>query len=149
MSIDKWDIRFMELADHISTWSKDRNTKVGTVIVNNEKRIISTGFNGLPIGADDLIESRFEKENKYFYTEHAERNALYSALAIGASTKNAIIYVVLFPCADCARGIIQSGIKRVVCKNKPDFNNEKWGKSWRITNELFIECGIKLEFINE
>ena len=146
MNSEKWDLKFIELAKHISGWSKDKNTKVGAVIVNDSNRIISTGYNGFVIGANDSIESRYEKDKKYLYTEHAERNAIYSAAEKGDSTRNATIYMQLYPCVDCARAIIQSGIKRVVC-TKPDFNNEKWGESWRIAEELFNECGIEVKYV--
>lgn len=146
MRSDKWDLKFIELAKHISGWSKDTSTKVGAVIVNDSNRIISTGYNGFVIGADDSIESRYEKNKKYLYTEHAERNAIYSAAEKGDSTRNATIYMQLYPCVDCARAIIQSGIKRVVC-TKPDFNNEKWGESWRIAEELFNECKIEVKYV--
>jgi dCMP deaminase len=146
MSTEKWDLKFIELAKHISGWSKDTSTKVGAVIVNDSNRIISTGYNGFVIGCDDSIKSRYEKDKKYLYTEHAERNAIYSAAEKGDSTRNATIYMQLYPCVDCARAIIQSGIKRVVC-TKPDFNNEKWGESWRIAEELFNECGIEVKYV--
>ena len=146
MSTEKWDLKFIELAKHISGWSKDKNTKVGAVIVNDSNRIISTGYNGFVIGCNDSIESRYEKDKKYLYTEHAERNAIYSAAEKGDSTRNATIYMQLYPCVDCARAIIQSGIKRVVC-TKPDFNSEKWGESWRIAKELFNECGIEVKYV--
>lgn len=146
MSTEKWDLKFFDLSIYISKWSKDINTKVGAVIVNDSNRIISTGYNGFVIGCDDSIEERYSKEKKYFYTEHAERNAIYSAAEKGDSTRNSTIYVQLYPCVDCARAIIQSGIKKVVC-NKPDFNNEKWGESWRISDELFNECGIEVKYI--
>ena len=146
MSTEKWDLKFIELAKHISGWSKDKTTKVGAVIVNDSNRIISTGYNGFVIGCDDSVESRYEKDKKYLYTEHAERNAIYSAAEKGDSTRNATIYMQLYPCVDCARAIIQSGIKRVVC-TKPDFNNERWGESWRIAEELFNECGIEVKYV--
>jgi dCMP deaminase len=144
--MNNWDKKFIELAEHISNWSKDKHTKVGAVITNNSNRIISTGYNGMPIGANDLIESRYEREdqNKYFYFEHAERNAIYSAADKGDSTRDSIIYISnLYPCVDCARAIIQSGIKKVVC-TKPDFNHEKWSKSWTIAKELFEECRVEV-----
>lgn len=146
MGIEKWDLKFIELANYIATWSKDNSTKVGSVIVDDSNRIVSTGYNGMPIGFDDSVKSRYEKPQKYFYFEHSERNAIYSCAYAGKSTKNTTIYVQYYPCADCARAIIQSGIKRVVC-TKPDFNNEKWGESWRIADELFNECGIEVKYI--
>ena len=146
MSTEKWDLKFIELAKHISGWSKDKTTKVGAVIFYDSNRIISTFYNGFVIGCDDSVESRYEKDKKYLYTEHAERNAIYSAAEKGDSTRNATIYMQLYPCVDCARAIIQSGIKRVVC-TKPDFNNERWGESWRIAEELFNECGIEVKYV--
>jgi len=148
MSISKWDIKFINLATEISKWSKDTSTKVGCVIVDDTNRIISTGYNGIPIGCDDSVESRYEKHRKLFYFEHSERNALYSCAYMGKSTKNATIYVQFYPCADCARAIIQCGIKRVVTY-KPDFNHERWGESWKVADELFNEVGIEVEFINK
>ena len=98
----------------------------------------------MPIGADDSILSRYSRENKYFYFEHAERNAIYSAADKGDSTRDSTIYINnLYPCADCARAIIQARIKRVVC-SKPVFDHERWGKSWTVANELFVECGVEV-----
>lgn len=145
---ENWDNKFIELAKYIATWSKDTHTKVGAVIVNDSNRIISTGYNGMPIGANDLIKERYEKNKKYFYFEHAERNAIYSAAEKGDSTRNSTIYTQLYPCADCARAIIQAGIKRIVC-TKPDFNNVKWGESWMIADELFKECGVHVDYIEK
>lgn len=149
MKTDKWDLKFIELARHISGWSKDKNTKVGAILVNDSNRIISTGYNGFVIGCDDSIESRYEKNYKLFYTEHAERNCIYAAAEMGNSTRNSTMYIILYPCADCSRAIIQAGVKRVVCENKPDFNNERWGKSWKISEELFNECNVQVKFINK
>jgi dCMP deaminase len=138
----------MLLATHISDWSKDKNTKVGAVIVNSSNRIVSTGYNGMVIGANDDLDNRHLKENKYFYFEHAERNAIYSVAAKGDSTKDTTIYVTHYPCADCARGIIQSGIKRVVYGKEPDFSHMTWGKSWSVAAELFQECNIITQFMD-
>ena len=146
--MNNWDKKYIDLAKHIATWSKDNSTKVGAVIVSEENRIISTGYNGMPIGANDSIESRYEKKMKYYFFEHAERNAIYSCANSGVSTKNATIYVQYYPCADCARAIIQSGIKRLVCCSKPDFNHPKWGESWKVADELFNECHVNVEHIN-
>jgi deoxycytidylate deaminase len=95
--------------------SKDPRTKVGAVIVNQESRqIISSGYNGPPRGwpDSDLNDSWWsQKENKKLLCEHAERNAIYNAARLGMKTENCDIYVTLAPCHDCARGIIQAGIK--------------------------------------
>lgn len=114
----KWDARFLEIAHVISTWSKDKSTKVGCVIVDAGNRIIATGYNGLPRRLDDDPEEfpeRHDRERqKYAFYEHGERNALYQAAALGTAVAGCTMYITMSPCADCARGIIQSGISRVV-----------------------------------
>ena len=116
MFSDKWHNRFMEMAELIATWSKDASTKVGAVVVGENKEIRSTGYNGMVRGIDDNIPERSERPIKYDFFEHAERNAVYNACLIGASLKGCVIYVTAMPCPDCARAIIQSGIKMVVTK---------------------------------
>lgn len=140
-----WDRRFFELSKNIAEWSKDRSTKVGAVIVK-DNRIISTGYNGFPEGANDTIDHRHDRPLKYKWTEHAERNAIYIAARKGDSTLGATIYLQWYPCVDCARAIIQSGIVRVVC-TKPDFNDERWGADFRITDEMFLECNINVDYM--
>ena len=143
-----WNKRFMELATFVSKWSKDKSTGTGAIICDDDKRIISIGYNGFPSGCNDEIESRHERPAKYQYTEHAERNSIYNAARIGAKTKDATIYVMWFPCTDCARAIIQSGIKKLVCK-RPDFYDERWGQSFIAANEMLIECKIEIEFVED
>lgn len=139
-----WDKRFMELAKHVSTWSKDTNTKLGAVIVDDEHTILSIGYNGLCRGAEDNIQERYERPQKYLYTEHAERNAIYNAVRSGVSLKGSTIYVPMFPCVDCARGIINSGIKKIV-SYEPNFNDERWGESFKVSYEMLKECGVKID----
>lgn len=98
--------------------SKDPRTKVGAAIVNQESRqLISSGYNGPPRGWNDkdLDDPWWQKkENKTILCEHAERNAIYNAARLGMKTENCDIYVTLAPCHDCARAIIQAGIKNVM-----------------------------------
>jgi len=143
--MSNWDKKFFELSQYIASWSKDRSTKVGSVIVNDNHVIVSIGYNGFPIGFNDDVDERHERPIKYKYTEHAERNAIYNAAKIGISTKDCTIYVSLFPCADCARAIIQSGIKKIVCI-EPDWNHDVWGTDFKISKEMFNECGVEILF---
>lgn len=143
-----WDKRFMELAKHIATWSKDTNTKLGAVIVDDDHTILSVGYNGFPRNADDSIVERYERPAKYLFTEHAERNAIYNAVRSGISLKGSTIYVPMFPCVDCARGIINSGIKTVV-SYEPEFNHKRWGESFKASYELFNECGITVKIFSK
>lgn len=144
--MEKWDQRFMLLASHIATWSKDRSTKVGAVIVGPSREIRSTGYNGFPSGVDDDVPERHERPAKYAWSEHAERNALYFASAIGVSVAGCTLYSTAFPCADCARGILRSGLARVVAPTAPEPIGVPgdWRESCRIARTMFCEAGVVL-----
>lgn len=140
----EWDIRFFKLADYLSTWSKDKSTKVGCVIVGFNNEILSTGYNGLA----RLIlekEERVSGADKYDWMEHAERNAIYNAVRRGISIENCRIYINWFPCSDCARAIIQSGIKEIIT-TKPDLNHERWGLKFKIALEMLQEANILIRY---
>ena len=141
-----WNKRFIELSKHIATWSKDINTVTGAVIADKDHRIVSVGYNGFPSGCDDSCKERYERPLKYMYTEHAERNAIYNAARIGVSTKDCTLYVMWFPCADCARAIIQSGITKLVCK-EPDLELPKWGEHFKIALEMLKEAKVEINYI--
>lgn len=143
-----WDKRFMNLARHVAEWSKDRNTKVGAVIVDSDNTILSVGYNGFTRGMDDEIDSRHERPAKYLYTEHAERNAIYNAVRSGVCLKNSKIYLPWFPCTDCARAIINSGIKTVVA-TEADYDMEKWGGLFKVSYEMLSECGVKIQWYSD
>ena len=146
MFSDKWHKRFMEVAELVSTWSKDPSTKVGAIVVGPDREIRSTGYNGLVRGVDDNKPERLERPTKYDFFEHAERNAVYNACLIGASLKGCVIYVTSMPCPDCARAIIQSGIKMVVTY-KPEIDENAPQNTWRdklvFSEEMFKEAGIE------
>ena len=99
----KWDVRFLLLAQHISSWSKDPSTKVGCVVVGADREIRSTGFNGFPRGIDDSIERLEDREEKYPLICHAEENAIMHAARVGVSLKGCTAYVTWPPCTRCAR----------------------------------------------
>lgn len=111
-----WDEYFMGIALFTAGRSKDPNTNVGACIVSDENKILSLGYNGMPIGCSD-DEYPWEREGtmldtKYAYVCHAEMNAILNYC--GGSLKNSKIYVTLFPCNECAKAIIQKGIKEVI-----------------------------------
>jgi len=145
MITPKWDTRFMGLAKLVATWSKDRNTGVGSVIVNDDKKVLSLGFNGFARGINDDIEERHQSPLKFHYTEHAEANAINES---EVSLKGGTLYCTFFPCSDCSRSIIQRGIKRVVAP-KPDFKDKRWGEGHKISKEMFIEAGLEVSFYKE
>lgn len=144
MSKVNWDKRFLDLAEYISKWSKDRSRGVGAVIVNSDKRVISFGYNGFPSGVDDDVDERHERPVKYDWTIHAEMNAIINAARLGVSTNGATIYLNLFPCARCAGDLINSGIKKVVVSKKPNFDDEKYGNEFRNSREKLIEADVDI-----
>ena len=109
-----WDEYFMGIATLSALRSKDPNTQVGACIVSPEHKILSMGYNGFPIGCsdDEFTWSREGEDNKYLYTTHSELNAILNYR--GGSLDGTTIYVTLFPCNECAKAIIQSGIREVV-----------------------------------
>lgn len=113
-----WDEYFMGVAILSSMRSKDPNTQVGACIVSENHKILSMGYNGFPTGClDDEFPWAREGdplESKYFYTTHSELNAILNYR--GGSLEGATIYVTLFPCNECAKAIIQAGIKTVIYK---------------------------------
>ena len=142
---EKWDKRFMDLAKQVATWSKDRSTGVGAVIVNDNKKVLSIGFNGFPRGVNDDIEERHIRPEKNLYVVHAERNALDEA---ETSLVGATIYCTFFTCATCAHGIIQKGLKRVVAP-EPDWEAERYSESQKAAMKMYNEVGIQVTFYKE
>ena len=141
--MNKWSERFMELAEHVAEWSKDPSTKVGCVIVDKQNRVVSLGFNGFPRGIKDLPARYQNKETKYLFVAHAERNALDNA---PLSVEGCTLYSPLLPCNECAKSIIQKGIKKVV-SYKP--TEDRQHLNWEITKQMFLEAEIQLYLINK
>lgn len=137
--LSKWDERFMELAMHVADWSKDPSTRVGSVIVAPDRRIVSLGYNGFPRGVTDSEERLNDRPTKYAFVAHAERNALDNA---DISMRGCTLYVTLQPCADCTKSIIQKGITKLVCavdKKKTDHYNTFINYSLVMLNEAGVE----------
>lgn len=141
----KWDNRFFSMCELVASWSEDPSRKVGCVIVESANVVIATGYNGLPRGIDHSDPIRFNKNTgeKYIWFEHAERNAIFNAARVGVAIKGAVLYCSLFPCAHCARAIIQSGISEVRTFAY-DESDPKFGKEFPITETMFKESGVKL-----
>jgi dCMP deaminase len=141
-----WTEYFLGIAEQVKLKSKDQSTQIGAVIVGIDNEILSTGYNSFPRGMDDSKIERQERPEKYFWFEHAERNAIYNAARIGVSLKNSTIYLTSgLPCMDCARGIVNSGIKIVWCKKEcTTKNKEKWEESQMKSFQLLNECGIQV-----
>ena len=145
----KWDHRFMRLAREISTWSKDPSTRIGAVVVNEERRILATGYNGFPRGIADTNERLNDREQKYPRIIHAEMNALMNALYSGVSVKGATIYVYGLPvCSECTKSVIQAGISRVVI-TYPELAPEKWQTQWNeLSWPMYNEANVSVTAMN-
>lgn len=138
---DKWDLRFLDLAKLVSSWSKDPSTKVGAVIVDEQNIIVSVGFNGFPRGIEDNDRLN-HRDTKYAVIVHAENNALMFAKR---PLDNCTLYTYPFmPCPKCAGMIIQSGIKRIV-SYKNTICRHRWENDFIISRELFKEAGLILQ----
>lgn len=143
----KWDKRYLELAELFAGWSKDPSTKVGAVAVGSYGQILSQGFNGFPRGINDFGYRLSDRKTKYDLTAHAEMNCIYNATINGVSLDKATLYVYGLPiCHECAKAIIQVGIKRVVM---PEYFHvdPKWQVSFQKTRTMFEECDIRMDFV--
>ena len=137
-----WDEYFMGIAILSSMRSKDPNTQVGACIVNRSNKIMSVGYNGLPIGCDDDTfpwerSGNSSLQTKYPFVCHAELNAILNHA--GGSLADCKIYVALFPCNECAKAIIQSGIKEVI------YLSDKYAESESTiaSKKMFDAAGVK------
>lgn len=141
MSI-RWDARFLALAREVSTWSKDPRHQIGAVAVSPKGQVLSQGYNGFPRGIDDSM-SRYRDSNvKKLFVVHAEQNVIYNATYTGVSLDGATLYIAgLPPCHECAKGIIQTGIRRVVLDND---QAGSWEASWNQSKAMFEEVGIEV-----
>jgi dCMP deaminase len=141
----KWVARFTNLAEEISTWSKDPSSQVGAVIVRPDRTIASIGFNGFPRGVEDSPERIANRDTKLLYTIHAEMNAILSAKE---PLNGYSLFVWPFqPCAHCAASIIQAGIKDVYCPFNAHLDSyERWKDSFQAALQMFDEAEVRVIF---
>lgn len=144
-----WDEYFMGIAKLTSGRSKDPNTQVGACIVSSDNRVLSTGYNGAPNNFDDdnfpWNRTGNPLETKYMYVCHAEENAIDNFRGYKKEFEGARIYVDLFPCNECAKKIIQNGIKEVIYLS----DKYKDTDSTKAAKLLFDTCGVKYRQLDE
>ena len=143
---NKWKGRYLKLAREIAGWSKDPSTKIGCVIIGSKGQVLAQGYNGFPRGIQDTPERYADRPTKYKYVVHAEMNAIYNASYSGVSLDGSVLFVHGLPvCSECAKGIIQVGIKNIVMpwQEIP----ATWQDSWNLTQQMFKEAGITWEFV--
>lgn len=129
----------IKLAEIVAQWSPDPSRKTGCVIIRNAQDVGFGSCNQFPKG----VTPRLERPAKYTFIEHAERNAIYLAAKNGYKTEGATIYVNWFPCAECARAIVQSGIKKLV-GYEPDWSEERYG--FKDARTILEEGGVEIVF---
>jgi dCMP deaminase len=137
-----WDEYFMGMAVLSGLRSKDPSTKVGACIVDTDNKVVSIGYNGMPRGLDEsqLSWNRGEDlDSKYLYVCHAEFNAILNT-RVGSALKDCKLYVTLFPCNECAKAIIQTGIKEIIYLD----NKHQGDLALRASEKLLKLAGIKI-----
>ena len=144
-----WEQYFMAIAKLSALRSKDPNTQVGACIVSDDNRILSIGYNGAPNGFEDKNfpwdREGCSLDTKYLYVCHAEMNAILNFRGNKKDLENAKLYVDLFPCNECAKLIIQSGIKEVT------YLSDKYKEldSFKVSRKLFDACGVKYKELSK
>lgn len=135
---------YMEIAYAIARLSKDRSTRVGALIIGPAKEIRAMGYNGAPRGcrADEPSDIRNVRPEKYFWFSHAELNAITNAARVGTPLDGCTLLVTHPPCMDCARAIVQAGIKEVITVEQPVEFGERWAEHTIRSHGLLKECGV-------
>lgn len=141
-----WDDTFIEMCGVLAKRSKDQNTKIGCVIVGPNHEIRTVGYNCFPRGLKDDLQERQERPAKYAFFEHAERNAVYNAARVGHALEDCTCYIPGLPCADCARALIQCGIREVVCGS--NVIPERWREGCEAALVMLEEAGVVIRLPN-
>ena len=143
----KWDKYFLDIAKSSATLSKDPSSKLGAVAVRDQN-ILSTGFNGFPRKVLDLPERYNDRDTKLKFVVHAEMNCIYNAARNGVSLAGATLYVDgIATCADCAKGVIQSGAEKVMMRYKP--MKSHWTSQFDLTKTMFNEAKVRFYCFEE
>jgi len=139
----KWRRRFYDMALLVATWSKDPKRQVGAVVVTEDGRNISVGYNGFPRGVKDLEARLGDEEMRQALTVHAELNAIYNARF---DLRGCTIYSTKFPCHECAKGIIQTGVVRVVSSLPTKYTGAcgTWAVSQEYADLMLREAGVTI-----
>lgn len=140
MTDSHWHTRFLDLARHVATWSKDPSTRVGAVIVRPDRTIASVGFNGFPRGVEDYPDRYADRPTKYQFVVHAEANAILNA---HGSVAGCALYSTLFTCNECAKLILQAGISQVVAPTPATLD----AYGFRVALQMYAEAGVNVVLI--
>ena len=129
-------------------FSKDTVKKVCSLFIAPETyQILSAGYNGMPRGIDETILERWERPEKYKYIVHAETNGIFNACRNGVSLNDSICIVTMFPCSNCAKALIQVGVKEIITIS-PNFEHKRWGEDFKYSFEMLNEANLNLVYTN-
>lgn len=145
-----WEEVYFGIISVLKNKSKDPSSKFACLIAKGDHTIVSVGFNGFPRGIKDTKERLNNREIKYKFVVHAEHNAILNAARIGASLDESILYIDSWPCSNCAKSIIQSGMSKIVLNGDSELFNdtgflERWKEEIELAKSMFEESGIKIE----
>ncbi|MBI3208823.1 MAG: CMP deaminase [Candidatus Solibacter usitatus] len=145
-AIPGWDEYYLSICRAVAVRSKDPNTKLGCVIVGPAHEIRTTGYNSFPRGIRDDVPERLVRPAKYLWIEHAERNAICNAARCGTQLEGCTLYVEIMPCMDCARAIVQAGIREVVVSQErmSQYNSAYYDEHFGNAEVLLLEAGLVL-----
>lgn len=139
----KWARRFLELAGLVASWSKDPSTQCGAVIVNEKRRVVGLGYNGFPDTVHDCDDLLNDREQKYALIIHAEVNAILNATS---SVEGCTVFVNYPSCPDCAKFMVQAGIKEVIWPEPDQAWNERWRERLQTSAMIFKRGGVKTPY---
>lgn len=135
-------LKYWGVVEAVARMSKDRATQVGAIALDDDYNILATGRNGFPRGVNDDIDQRHERPEKYLWTSHAEENLVAQSAYSGRSLKDSTVLVsALFPCATCARMLIQAGVRRVIA---PAVSNARWLEQNQVAKQMFNEANVEV-----
>jgi dCMP deaminase len=145
-----WDEFFMLHVYLVASKSKDPSTQIGAIIVK-DNILLSEGYNGFCRGVDDNVEERWKRPDKYSWIEHGERNSIFNAARNGIKTLDTTMFTNGLPCVDCARSVIQAGIKEIVLhspweKYWIEIMKDKWKEHDAISSKMFEEAKVKIRY---
>lgn len=139
-----WDVRFLIMADYVSTFSKDPRCRVGAVVVSPDRRKVSIGYNGFPVGTPDTHQDLADEEKREHLNMHAELNAILNP---GMDMRGWTLYCTKFPCHVCAGAAANAKIARVVAP-RPSRSSD-WIKSHTYAHGILTDAGIEIAYVEE
>lgn len=148
--VPDWDSYYLAVCRAVATRSKDPATQIGCIVVGPAREIRTTGYNSFPRKIRDDVPERLARPEKYFWIEHAERNAIFNAARAGTSLDGCTAYVEVMPCMDCARAIVQAGISTVVvdADRMRQYTSEFYGPQFERVPTLFREARVEVRLVS-